>query len=72
MQRINQLASELESSAFQLEAYTDEIRRTPQNQVEHLRILRSHLERLEEQHTLLEKEITDWTLSMKVYEGSTP
>ena len=72
MHRINQLASELESSAFELESYIDEVRRTPENEADHLRNLRVHLERLEEQHGLLEQEIPGGTSSMNVNEGLPP
>ena len=72
LQRINQLASEMEHTALELESYTDEMRRTPQDNAVHLTALRAHLKQLQLQRARLEQEIKDWQTNLKADAESIP
>ena len=72
LQRINQLASEMEQTTLELESYTDHIRRTPNNNAEHLAVLQERLAHLKTQHALLDQEIKDWQMDLKAGTVSVP
>jgi hypothetical protein len=64
---IEQLASELETPAFQIESYTDEIRRAPNNDA-HQKELKQQLKTLTAQYDRFQAEISSWEENLKASE----
>ena len=65
LEQLRQRVDDMEATSFQIESYTDEMRRTPEDRKRHQQELKDKLHQLQQQHQAFEAELFTWEQNLK-------